>query len=366
MRRDKPGGSLSLPIIPELLPMRIVILHQAITDQDTIEDRDVLVQVETVSQALRQLGHKTFALPCTLNLESMLCQIRALQPELVFNLVESLGGCDSLVYLSHAVLDSAGIPYTGNRTESHFLTAHKLLAKEQLHYAGLPTAMWIEEGARLVLGHVSLIENDFQSMDNDRCLTVNENPTSAKWIIKGVWDQASRDLDEESVIVGTREEVSEALRERIRRTHRPSFAEQFIEGREFNVSLLTGATGVEVLPPAEIDFSAFPPEKPRIVGHRAKWQEDSFEYQNTPRTFDFPDSDGPLLEELKSLAKQCWSLFSLHGWVRVDFRVDADGQPWILEINTNPCLSPDAGFAAALARAGIPFENAIRRIVEEV
>jgi D-alanine-D-alanine ligase len=120
----------------------------------------------------------------------------------------------------------------------------------------------------------------------------------------------------------------------------------------------------QVLPPAEIDFSAFPPDKPRIVGYRAKWQADSFEYQNTPRRFDFPSADGPLLEQLRSLSLRCWALFGLRGYTRVDFRVDRDGRPWILEINTNPCLSPDAGFAAALQQAGIPFETAIQRILD--
>jgi D-alanine-D-alanine ligase len=355
--------------------MRIVILHQAISDQDTIEDRDVLVQVETVSEVLRKLGHKVFALPCTLNLESMLTQLRAMQPELVFNLVESLGGADSLVYLAHAVLDSGGIRYTGNRTESHFLTANKLLAKKAIHFAGLPTPPWIEEGIPL---HVPPEEPS--SPDEDAAVVAKTitslklnlfpypKPGEAigKWIVKGLWDQASRDLHDDSIIEGDIEAIHQALESRIRRTGRPSYAEKFIEGREFNISMITSASGVEILPPAEIDFSAYPPEKPRIVGHRAKWSEESFEYQNTPRTFEFPEADAPLLDELKSISKKCWDLFNLRGWARVDFRVDADGKPWILEVNTNPCLSPDAGFAAALAQAGIPFEKAIRRIAEEL
>ena len=118
-------------------------------------------------------------------------------------------------------------------------------------------------------------------------------------------------------------------------------------------------------PPAEIDFSAFPPGKPRIVGYAAKWRDDCFEFQHTPRRFDFDPSDGPLLERLRGLARECWRLFGLRGWARVDFRVDAAGQPWILEVNANPCLSPDAGFAAALARASISFDEAIRRILED-
>jgi len=50
----------------------------------------------------------------------------------------------------------------------------------------------------------------------------------------------------------------------------------------------------------------------------------------------------------------------------VDFRVDAGGQPWILEINANPCLSPDAGFAAALEASGIRMTGAMERILADV
>ena len=101
------------------------------------------------------------------------------------------------------------------------------------------------------------------------------------------------------------------------------------------------------------------------MGHRAKWDEQSFEYHHTPPRFDFPPADQPLLERLTGLARQCWDLFGLRGYVRVDFRVDAAGRPWILEINANPCLSPDAGFAAALAQAGISFAEAVRCILAD-
>jgi len=130
--------------------------------------------------------------------------------------------------------------------------------------------------------------------------------------------------------------------------------------------MLAGPSGPETLPPAEIEFTSFPAGKPRIVGYRAKWREDEFEYHHTPRRFDFPASDGPLLDRIGGLARECWMRFGLRGWARVDFRVDAAGEPWILEINANPCISPDAGFAAALDRASIPYDEAVRRILEDV
>ena len=145
----------------------------------------------------------------------------------------------------------------------------------------------------------------------------------------------------------------------------PHFAEDYIDGREFNLSVLATDLGPSVLPSAEIEFTDFPADKPKIVGHDAKWNEHTAEYMNTPRRFTFTHGDQPLLDELQSLARRCWEVFCLRGYARVDFRVDADGQPWILEINANPCLSPDAGFAAAVAQAGLTFDTVVSRILHD-
>ena len=341
--------------------MRIAVLYNAVPEGATLEDQDLLVQVDAVAAALRSLGHEPISLACSLDLAAMRENLRRLEPAVVFNLVESLAEADSLVYLPHAVLDVLGLPYTGNHTEAMFLTTHKLLAKQWLRHAGLPTPPWMEIEGDEWGGHSCLPPG------GQECLPHQETtPSCPSWIIKGVWDQASRGMEDDAVVHGAAVDAIRArLRQRAARTGSPCFAEQFIEGHEFNLSVLTGPHGPEVLPPAEIDFSAFPPGKPRIVGHRAKWQADSFEYHNTPRHFDFAPAERPLLENLRTLARRCWALFGLRGWARVDFRVDMAGQPWILEVNANPCLSPDAGFAAALQQAGIPFEEAIRRILEE-
>ena len=79
----------------------------------------------------------------------------------------------------------------------------------------------------------------------------------------------------------------------------------------------------------------------------------------------FPPATSELLARLQHLAGACWRLFGLRGYARVDFRVDRQGQPWILEINANPCLSPDAGFVAAAGRAGLSYEAMLQRILDE-
>jgi len=142
----------------------------------------------------------------------------------------------------------------------------------------------------------------------------------------------------------------------------PLFAEGYVEGREFNLSLLAG----EVLPPAEIRFEGFPAGQPKMVDYRAKWDEESAEYRHTVRSFAFSPADAPLLEELAAIARRCWQAFGLRGYARVDFRVDPRGHPWVLEVNTNPCISPDGGFVAAASRAGLDLPALVGRILADV
>lgn len=333
--------------------MRVAILHNEVTAEASEADRDVLVQVEAVSQALGRLGHETVPLAATLDLDHVRRQLLNLQPDAVFNLVESLAGSDWLMFLATGLLDVLRIPYTGSRTESLLLSNQKLLAKQRLEQAALPTPAWVSTDAFSPGPAGNSWDDGFER--------------GARYVLKSVSQHASVGLDDECVVEPNNPGVlQERLEQHARRLACPCFAEEYIDGREFNISLLASPKGPEVLPPAEIDFSGFPPEKPRIVGYRAKWNEDSFEYRCTPRRLDFPPSDKTLLDKLCTLSRACWDLFGLNGYARVDFRVDRANRPWILEVNANPCLSPDAGFAAAARHADIAFDESVARILDDV
>jgi len=328
--------------------VRVLIVHHALSPRSSADDRDVLHQAEFVRHGLLRLGHAVDTLSTDLDLQRFREDILRLAPDVVFHLVESLGGTDRLQYLSAGVLDALAVPYTGSPTQALFETNDKLLAKARLRTAGLPTPDWIDLARPEPFATVARSGNGY--------------------LIKSAWEHASAGIEEAVRPVATAEQYRDLLAALDRITtqkRRPWFAEEFIEGREFNLSILGGKDRPEVLPPAEIDFSAFPAEKPRIVGYRAKWDEDSFEYRATPRRFDFPASDQPLLRELERLTAACWDLFRLRGYARVDFRVDPAGRPFILEINANPCLSPDAGFMAAVAAAGYRPEDALARILAD-
>lgn len=347
--------------------MRVLIVHNAVADGALESDQDTLVQVQVVREAALRLGHDVDVLPCTMNLDGFRASVLERRPDVAFNLVESLGGSDRLQYIVPGILDTIGIPYTGAPADAVFLTVDKVLAKQCLRLAGLPTPDWMTLVPPAGLPVVSP-RGDSSAHGAAR---------RGKYIIKTMTEHASFGIDDDLVFES---EGGDDLKQRLSaaeaRLGKPCLAEQFIEGREFNLSVLTrgrqdracdsGAASVcEVLPPAEIDFSKFPQGKPRVVGYRAKWDADSFEFHHTPRTFEFPAADKALLDRLVLLSEQCWTVFRLAGHVRVDFRVDEDGNPWILEVNVSPCLSPDAGFAAAVARAGIPFDQAIARILDD-
>ncbi|HBS28042.1 MAG TPA: D-alanine--D-alanine ligase, partial [Phycisphaerales bacterium] len=291
--------------------------------------------------ALAALGHEPLTASATLALDAVVRTLERERPALVFNLVESLSGRGALIHLVPMVLDALRVPYTGCPAHAVYATSNKLIAKRRLRDAGLPTPGWFEV-------------NDAEAPIGER-----------RWIIKSVWEHASVGLDEDSVIAAAhagalRAEVSR----RLPALGGEGFAEEFIEGREFNLSLISQRSGPVVLPPAEIVFEGYAPGRPRVVGYRAKWDPSSDAYHATPRRFDFPPTDAALLGRLRALALECWSAFALRGYARVDFRVDESGEPWVLEVNTNPCLSSDAGFAAAASRAGIDRTGVVRAIVE--
>jgi D-alanine-D-alanine ligase len=138
--------------------------------------------------------------------------------------------------------------------------------------------------------------------------------------------------------------------------------EHLLPGREFNISVLGDGTDAEILPAAEMNFVDFPADRPRILGWDSKWDQSSFVYRHTVRSF-LNGTESPLRRRLEEVARAAWSACGLQGYGRVDIRLDETGEPCVLEINANPCLSPDAGFTAAAFEAGLSPADLMRRIL---
>lgn len=323
--------------------MKVVLLHDDLPATAREDELDVFVQADAIGEALAALGHTADRLPFSLNLHGVTESLQRLKPDVAFNLVEAVGGQGRLIFLAPALLDGMKLPYTGAGTEAMFATSSKLLTKRLLHAAGIPTPPWVTMAGPIAA-----------------------DAPAGRYIIKLVWEEASVGLEDDAIVeVRDSAALRNQMLQRAERLGGDVFAEAYISGREFNLSVLAGAEDPTVLPPAEIHFVGYADDRPRIVGYRAKWDSASFEYHHTPRSFDFPPPDAPLLAELCRLARACWDLFGLRGYARVDFRVDEAGQPWVLEINANPCLSPDAGFVAATEYAGLSFPDVVARILAD-
>ena len=310
----------------------IPVLHGA--TGTTPDEIDTLRTAEAVRDALLRLGFRS-GLVSLGQAGSPLEALLAQRPDLVFNLVEAIDGQGAPAAAFPGVLAQPGLRFTGCGPEASLACLSKPEQKGRMARAGLPTPKWSMSGERLSM--------------------------AARVIVKSTTEHASLGIDQASVVPGSR--AVEAVRERSQRHGNPFFAELYVEGREFALSLLEIGGMAHVLPPAEILFKGFPKGRAKIVDYEAKWVEESHAYTHTPRRFDFPPSDAVLLTELERLARECWQLFGLAGYARADFRVDHSGRPWILEINTNPCIAPDAGFVATAARAGLGFDELVGRIV---
>ena len=323
---------------------KIVILHSDISLDASEDELDCLQQAKSIAGALRTLNYDAVLLPFELNLNNTITMLKSLKPYAVFNIVETLDSRGSLIYFAPAILDILQIRYTGCPTEAVFQTSNKPLSKKIMHYAGIATPSWMDQ-------------EGFGSRTD----------TADIYLIKSSWEHASIGLDEDSLIPYiNNENLLQEMNLRKEKLGGSCYAEAYIDGREFNVALMAGREGVNVFPIAEMIFQDYAPDKPKIVDYKAKWIADSFEYNNTIRKYDFPESDSDLISDLREIALRCWHLFSLRGYARIDFRVDKNSKPWVLEINSNPCLSPDAGFAAALQHANIKYHEAIGLIIENV
>ncbi|MGQ0676453.1 MAG: D-alanine--D-alanine ligase family protein [Rhodospirillales bacterium] len=321
---------------------RVAILHGAVPPEAPPDDQDTLAQVELAAGALRRLGYAPEPVPVTLDLGAMVRRLEAIDPLIVFNLVESIGGVGRHLYLPAGVMDAIGMPYTGCGTLALFLTTNKVLAKRRMAEAGIDTAPWFE-------------------MDGP------DGGIGGRMIVKPVWEDASVGIDSGSVVAD-----AAAARRRMAEMHARSggecFAEAFLDGREFNVAMLElpgrAPDDPLVLPAAELCFIAFPPDLPRIADYAEYWDATSHGYRYTPVRLGIPPADAALVERMKATAAQCWRLFGLRGYARVDFRCDDEGRPFVLEINPNPALSHDTGLSRMLERAGMSFDRAIAAIVE--
>lgn len=304
--------------------MNILILKDSLGADPAPDALDNLAEAEFVARELR-LRHAVAVADFRGDLPRDAADIRAAAPDAVFNLVESVAGRDALAPAAALLLEALGIPFTGNSARANLLSADKLAAKAALRAAG-----------------VAVPETEFRP--------------GAEFLLKSRAEHASAGLDASCVVRPDSAAALEKLvAEKSAAAGRPWLAERFIAGREFNAAIL----GDAVLPPAEIVFT----ERfsgPRILTYASKWDEDSAACRESVRRF---VEDAGLAARITAAARRCAAACGLSGYARVDFRMDAAGTLYAIDVNTNPCIAPDAGFVAMARRAGLSDLETLERII---
>jgi D-alanine-D-alanine ligase len=277
-----------------------------------------------------------------LDVLDVLAAVRAARPDLVFNLCESMAGDARNEPTLVGLLDLYGIPYTGADLLGLASCLHKQRTKEILTARGVATPPY-----RYL--------PDPEALD-DPALGALDYP----WFVKLVHEDASIGITEQNVV-----RSAAALRARageLMRAHRQGvLAERFVEGREVNVTLLGNGRELRVLPLHEIDFGAMPGERPNIVSYAAKWEEGHVDYAGT-KPVPLRDPAPALVAAIEAIARAAWAALGLRDYGRVDLRIDAAGVPWVIDVNPNCDLSPDAGVARAAAAAGLSHSALIDAI----
>ena len=302
------------------------------------DELDVLTQVDYIEENLKKLDISVSRKGITENFMNEIEQISAEKPDFVFNLVESINNKGELCYFIPALLNMHSIPYTGNPLEALFITTSKALSNKIMLQENINTPL-------------TCFPSQYGMLKPGK-----------RYIIKPVWEDGSQGITGDSVFTYTA--GYEKNFEQKNDSH--WIIQEYIDGREFNISVLWGENGPEVMPPAEMIFHNFGEEIPKIVDFRAKWIEDSFEYENTIREFPGSKLDSELRKRIEETALKCWHVFGLRGYARVDLRVDLDGNPYVIEVNANPCISPDSGLVAATVEAGLSITEVIMRIISDL
>jgi D-alanine-D-alanine ligase len=313
--------------------MRVALLFDGASAFAVKPDILIIQTVETIETALQKEGNRVVRVPVYAD-GRWVDRLKRGKFDVAFNMCEGIDGVAELEPSVIGVLELFGIPYTGSSAYTTNLCLRKYLVNALLSHAGLPIPPWIT------------------LRKGDRIRSVGYPA-----IIKPAAEDASIGVEQRSVV-----RTARALKTRVEamlESFDDVIVQRFIEGRELNIGIL----GDAVLPISEIDFTDMPKGMWRIVTYRSKWDIGSDEDRGSQSRCP-ADLSPRLANEVRRVCLEAWRLVGGHGYGRVDVRVDSDGRPWILEVNANPDIATDAGFAGMAAVAGIEYPTLIRTICE--
>ncbi len=313
----------------------------AVQSSVDLSELGVLEEMQDIKAALDTIGYKASIFNVDSNVGRLIDYLREQKPGLIFNLVECVEN-ESIQEMNIAGLyELMKIPYTGANPMTLGTALNKARVKEILTYHGINTPK-------------------FQLVRTTAKATVRDD-LRFPLIVKPSREDASVGISDESIV----NTVSD-LRKRIRYIHQEfdqaALVEEYVEGREFNVAIVGNRKPI-VFPISEIDFSGLTDGMHRIVSYEAKWMNGTVAYEGTKGVCP-ANITSSLESQLKDIALRCYQLIGCRDYARVDFRVSKDNTPYMLEVNPNPDISDDAGFARSARAYGWSFPEVVTKIVE--
>lgn len=276
-------------------------------------------------------------LPVEKNIAQTINKISTFSPDVIFNFVESVEGIASYEYCQTGIFELLGHHYTGNIPSCLGNCLDKARTKNILRSFGLKTPDYMTVSPK-----AKLSKEDF----------VLKFPV----ILKLSNEDASIGISELSVVRNFKD-LKKHLNFLFRTYNQSVIIEEFIEGRELNVAVL----GDRVLPISEILFDGLPKELPAIVTYEGKWIGNSVYYKHT--TPKCPAKLGKTIKNrIEKIAIAAFKAMNCRDYARVDIRLSKKGIPYVIEVNPNPDITMDSGFARAALAAKINHEQLLTTI----
>lgn len=313
--------------------MKVVVLH----DADALEPPPDPV-IEEVTAALGAAGHEACALAVGSSIEPVIASLKERAPDLVFNLTESFRDISSLDSNLAALLNLLGLRYTGSSPSGLMLAGDKSLSTKVLRFHGIRTPEF-----------ATLYRGALEHADELRFPV----------IVKPPQQDASIGINESSVV----DDVAALLRkiDEMQEQYRsPVLVEELIPGREFYVGVL-GNAHAEPLPVMELCFEPSRDNPHRIASFDVKWAPDRDAETRSVFPTDLPEDR---VSTMQKIALESFHALRLRDYARIDMRVTADGDVFVIEANPNCYLARASEFARAAERHGVEYHALVARIVE--
>lgn len=306
-----------------------------------LSEISVVEEMDDIKDALTSLGYKTTTFNVDSKVERLIEFLQEEKPDLIFNLVECIENEAILEMNIAGLYELFKIPYTGAGPLALGTALNKPRVKDILFANGIRTP-------------------NFQVFKVSDKIVLKDG-MEFPLIVKPSHEDASVGIADASVVYNMND-----LRKRVRyifnEFEQPALVEQYIDGRELNVAVIGNKQPV-TLPISEIEFSGLNPGMHKIVSYAAKWLNGTVEYEGTNGVCPAPLE--PEMESyLRETALKCYQLIGCRDYARVDFRLSPDGVAYVLEVNPNPDISDDAGFARSARAHGFTFPKIVGKIVE--